>query len=89
MQRKHRPEEREEGERVPEGLGTLPLRQTLALILHTVWKMRAIFQLMLEPVLMVMMSNDECVVILLYYSKTTISVSLKDWVKARPDSLLQ
>lgn len=61
-----------EGENVREGLGTLPVRQTLALILQTVWKIRAVFQVLLEPVLRVKMSYDSCVVILLHYSKTSI-----------------
>lgn len=62
MQRKCRPDERVgsqiEGEKSVGGLGALPVRQTLALILQTIRKMRAIFQLLLEPVLSVMMSND-------------------------------
>lgn len=34
------------------------VRQTLALILHTEWKIRAVFQFLLEPVLRVKMSSD-------------------------------
>lgn len=40
------------------GLGTSPLRQTLALIVQTLWKMRTVFLFLLEPALMVMMSHD-------------------------------
>lgn len=62
MQRKCRPSGEEwgqkEGGNVREGLGTLPVRQTLALILQTVWKIRAVFQVLLEPVLRVKMSYD-------------------------------
>lgn len=50
--------ESERGGEGMEGLSTLPLRRTLALILQAVWKMRAIFWFLPEPVLRVMMRND-------------------------------
>lgn len=65
--------------------------QTLALILQTEWKIRAVLQFVLEHVLRVKMSRDKCVIILLYYSETSISIYFKGWLKAKPDrtSLLQ
>lgn len=39
-------------------LVTSEVRQTLALILHTIRKIRAVFQFLLEPVVMVVMSYD-------------------------------
>ena len=37
---------------------TSEVRQTLALILHTIRKIRAVFRFLLEPVVMVVMSSD-------------------------------
>lgn len=48
------------------------------MFLQTEWKIRAVAQFLLEPLLKVKMSSDYCVIIFLYYSETSISVYLKN-----------